>query len=104
MDIEREQQLIDAMKELEKEFEQTKRKRAVKTWLFLSVAIYIIAIWLGDMKTWVDYLAWVPCAPVCSIIYLYINIFIFTPMIEGARREAVILERLHTELNLLRRE
>lgn len=104
MDIEREQQLIEAIDTLEKEFKRTKRSREVKTWLFLSVVFYILAISLGWMQNINSYLIGILWWPFMAFLYMCLNISIFTPMIEGSRREAVIIERLYTELNFLRRE
>lgn len=104
MDIEREKQLIDAIDTLEKEFEKTKRKRCLITILCLSVAFYILFLWLGEMQDIKDYLIGLISAPIGACLYFYINMIIFAPVINGGTREAVILERLHAELNLLRRE
>lgn len=104
MDIEREKQLIDAIDTLEKEFEKNKWKRTVKTWLFLSIVIYVLAFLSGVMETWLDYALGFIVAPFGAVLYFYINTLIFLPIMNGSTREAVVLERLYAELNLLRRE
>ena len=99
--MDRQQELRKTIALYEDEFDKRKWKRTVKTFIGLSVAFYVLGIWLGDFEGIKGYLLGLVVSPFIAGGYMYLNILIFMPIINGARDEAVIIERLKTELRML---
>lgn len=99
--MDRAEELRNQIAKYEALSEQKKTKRLVKTLVCLSIAFYVLWLWLGAMEGIVGYLLGLLASPVCAGIYFYINTLIFLPITSGAMNENIAIERLKTELRLL---
>ena len=81
--------------------EQRKWKRTVKTFIGLSIAFYVLGLWLGLMEGVKDYLLGIVAAPFCAGFYMFVNVLIFLPINSKAMDEAVTMARLETELRMI---
>lgn len=101
--MDKEQELLKRIENLEKIAEKRKRAKMWKTFAGLSVAFYLIALWAGALHGIVGYAGGVAVAMVFAGLYLYVSLLILSPIITHGIGCAVAIEQLKTELRLLRK-
>jgi hypothetical protein len=92
------------IKETEDRYEKKKNKTNLYTFIGLSIAFYVIGIWLGWIQDATEYLYGLAVAPICAGIYMYVSLLIFLPIINCRTNEIQTMTRLRSELSYLEKE
>ena len=68
----REEQIKRRIREIKERFEIEKGQRIKRTFLYLSIGIYVIAFMEGAMwGSIADYLAWLLIAPIIAVVVMF---------------------------------
>lgn len=102
-ELSREEQLKRRIHEKKKACEREKGLRVKRTFLFLSVGIYVIAFMEGAIRGSItDYLMWILLAPIMAGITMFISALVLLHILIGAIGDATSIAKLEGELNAIK--
>lgn len=100
-----EEQLRQLIFKKDDELDKEQSSRVIKTFLVLSICIYLIALYLGYEFKMIDIkycLYWLVLAPISAIIVLIISYGILCYIISGAMNRSSTIGELKGELNAIK--
>lgn len=96
--MDRAEELRKLIWEHEKMYEKRKRKLVLKTWLVLSICVYVVSFMYDMMQEPVDYLTIFILSFVGVGIFIYVAILLLTPLLNVREIEVSEITRLKIKL------
>lgn len=93
--------LTELISKREKEYENNKFKRTIYTILFFALIMFII-IYINNEVKGIEIIGLLLGSIFCSIVYFFINAYIFMTLFKKSEEENKLLEELKAKLSKMK--
>lgn len=96
---EREELLRQLISRAKDACEKKKQKRVIRTFIVLSVVVYLVANYFGEMNNLKEYLGWLIAAPFFAGLIMFGSMLVLFYIIKGGMEDEKYIASLEGELN-----